>query len=65
LQGCVEGAIPDKIRPLTYLQRHLPPRHAYCRISGSGFRSLEENQRVSYTVTKGPKGPQAADIQRL
>jgi CspA family cold shock protein len=37
----------------------------YSAISGGGFRSLEENQRVSFTVTKGPKGPQAADIQRL
>ena len=37
----------------------------YSAISSSGFRSLEENQRVSFTVTSGPKGPQAADIQRL
>jgi CspA family cold shock protein len=37
----------------------------FSAISSSGFRSLEENQRVSFTVTKGPKGPQAADIQSL
>jgi CspA family cold shock protein len=37
----------------------------FSAISGDGFRSLEENQRVSFTVTKGPKGPQAADIQPL
>ena len=34
-------------------------------ISGDGYRSLEENQRVSFTITNGPKGAQAADIQRL
>ena len=37
----------------------------YSAIQMSGYRSLEENQRVSFTVTKGPKGPQAADIQSL
>ena len=37
----------------------------FSAISSSGFRSLEENQRVSFTVTKGPKGLQAADIQSL
>jgi len=37
----------------------------FSAISSSGFRSLEENQRVSFTITKGPKGPQAADIKPL
>jgi CspA family cold shock protein len=37
----------------------------FSAISASGFRSLEENQRVSFTVTPGPKGPQAADIKPL
>ncbi|MFI7360022.1 cold-shock protein [Streptomyces avidinii] len=26
-------------------------------IQGSGYRSLEDNQRVEYEVTQGPKGP--------
>ncbi|MCX2730575.1 cold-shock protein [Saccharopolyspora sp. NFXS83] len=31
----------------------------YSAIDGAGFRSLDENQQVSYDVTQGPKGPQA------
>ena len=37
----------------------------FSAISGNGFRSLEENQRVEFTVTQGPKGPQASDIRAL
>ncbi|PLC49115.1 cold-shock protein [Pollutimonas subterranea] len=32
-------------------------------ILGSGYKSLEENQRVSYEAAEGPKGPQAKSIQ--
>ena len=35
----------------------------YSAISASGFRSLEENQRVEFDVTQGEKGPQAANIR--
>jgi CspA family cold shock protein len=35
----------------------------YSAISTSGYRSLEENQRVTFDVTQGPKGPQAANVQ--
>jgi len=35
----------------------------FSAITGSGFRSLEENQRVTFDVAQGPKGPQAANIQ--
>ncbi|MDO9006946.1 MAG: cold shock domain-containing protein, partial [Thiobacillus sp.] len=28
-----------------------------------GFKSLQENQRVSFEITAGPKGKQAANIQ--
>jgi cold shock protein len=35
----------------------------YSAIASSGFRSLEENQRVEFDVTPGPKGPQAANIR--
>jgi CspA family cold shock protein len=31
-------------------------------ISGSGFRTLQEGQRVSFDVTQGPKGPQAENV---
>jgi cold shock protein len=34
----------------------------YSEIDGNGFRSLEENQRVTFEVTQGPKGPQATRV---
>ncbi|MBP6623204.1 MAG: cold-shock protein, partial [Alcaligenes sp.] len=34
-------------------------------IMGTGFKSLEENQRVSYESAEGQKGPQAKSIQKL
>ena len=34
----------------------------YSEINSGGYRSLDENQRVSYTVTQGPKGPQATQV---
>ncbi len=34
----------------------------YSAIRGSGYRSLEEGQRVEFTVTQGDKGPQAQDV---
>jgi CspA family cold shock protein len=37
----------------------------FSAISASGFRSLEENQRVEFDVTQGRKGPQAENIRIL
>ncbi|MCO6011706.1 cold-shock protein [Actinoallomurus purpureus] len=37
----------------------------YSAIATSGFRSLEENQRVSFETTQGPKGPQAEQVQPI
>ena len=34
----------------------------YSAISGEGYRSLEEGQRVEFTVVQGQKGPQAQDV---
>ncbi|HEY85659.1 MAG TPA: cold-shock protein [Chloroflexi bacterium] len=34
----------------------------YSAIGGDGFRNLDEGQRVEFTVTEGPKGPQAQDV---
>jgi CspA family cold shock protein len=35
----------------------------FSEIQAGGFKSLQENQRVSFEVTAGPKGKQAANIQ--
>lgn len=35
----------------------------FSAIAGSGFRNLEENQRVQFDITQGKKGPQADNIR--
>lgn len=35
----------------------------FSEIQGTGHRSLDENQRVSFVATQGQKGPQASMIQ--
>ena len=37
----------------------------FSAIHGNGFKSLRENQKVSYDVTTGPKGDQATNIRPL
>ena len=37
----------------------------FSAIQSQGFKSLQENQRVSFDVTSGPKGKQASNIQPL
>ena len=37
----------------------------FSAISGSGFKTLAEGQRVEFKVTSGQKGPQAEDIVAL
>ena len=37
----------------------------YSAIQGEGYKSLEEGQRVEFSVEQGPKGLQAADVVRL
>jgi len=37
----------------------------YSAIDAPGFRSLEEDQQVSFEVTQGPKGPQAESVRSL
>ena len=37
----------------------------FSAISGSGFKTLAEGQKVEFTVTQGQKGPQAENIVAL
>ena len=34
-------------------------------INSTGYRTLEEGQKVEFTVTQGAKGPQAEDVNLL
>jgi CspA family cold shock protein len=34
----------------------------YSEIQSNGYRSLDEGQKVTYTVAQGPKGPQATAV---
>jgi cold shock protein len=37
----------------------------FSAIDSTGYRTLEENQKVEYSVTQGPKGPQAAQVRAV
>lgn len=37
----------------------------FSSINMEGFKTLKEGQRVSFDVTEGPKGKQAANIQKV
>ena len=37
----------------------------YSEIQGNGFRTLEENQQVSFEIGEGQKGPQAPNVNAI
>ena len=37
----------------------------YSEIQGNGFRTLEENQQVSFEIGEGQKGPQATNLNAI
>lgn len=37
----------------------------FSAIAGEGFRNLEQDERVEFSVEDSPKGPQATNVVRL
>ncbi len=37
----------------------------FSAITGEGFKTLNEGDRVEFTVTQGQKGPSATDVQKI
>lgn len=37
----------------------------FSAIEGTGYRNLEENDKVEFEVTAGPKGPNASNVRRV
>lgn len=36
----------------------------YTAVTGDGFKTLQEGQKVTFDLIDGPKGPQASNVQK-
>ena len=66
----------NAVRSMDLLKDHLHPHRKpddnstdvfvhYSAIKSDGFKTLEENQKVEFDVTQGPKGAQAENVRVL
>ena len=65
-QGTVKWFNPDK--GFGFIAPHDGSADVFVHFSAiesTGYRTLEENQKVEYNVTQGPKGPQAAQVRTV
>ena len=37
----------------------------FSAIDGTGFKNLDENDKVEFEVTSGPKGPNATNVRKI
>ena len=64
-QGTIKKVIADK--GFGFIEQDNGPDvfvH-FSQIQGDGFKTLAENERVSFDVTDGQKGPQASNVVKL